>query len=56
MYFFYKPWEKSKDHCDYKGTLIWSQQALEQAIRYVMSLATDWMDDFVEVIKGLREK
>lgn len=56
MYCFYKPWEKYKDHCDCKGTLIWSQWALEQAIRYVMSLATDWMDDPVEVIKGLRVK
>jgi len=34
-------------------TFIWSQWALEQAIRYVMSLATDWMADPVGVIKGL---
>ncbi|RLW12230.1 hypothetical protein DV515_00000662 [Chloebia gouldiae] len=44
--------EKSKDH--YKETLIWSHWALEQAIHYVMSLATDWMDDPDKVIKGLR--
>lgn len=53
MYCFYKLWEKSKGHYAYKGTFIWSQWALEQAIRFVMSFATDWMDDPVGVIKGL---
>lgn len=53
MYCCYKLWEKSKDHYAYKGTFIWSQWALEQAICYVMSLAIDWMDDPVGVIKGL---
>jgi len=52
MYCFYKLWEKSKDHCAYKETFIWSQWALEQAVRYVMSLAIAWMDDPVGVIKG----
>lgn len=53
MYFFYN---LGRNHCDFKGTFIWSHWALEQAIHYVMSLTTDWMDDPVEVIKGLRVK